>query len=84
MTAALAWLAGTRAGRWIATAMTGALITIGILARVYGAGQRAEESRQARDSIDDFRSRNKTDAEVAKMGAARQRGELASWVRNDG
>lgn len=38
MTAALAWLATTRAGRWLA-AGAGALVALDILARVYGAGR---------------------------------------------
>lgn len=61
LTAVLTWLAGTRAGRWLATISAGALIALGIFARVYGAGQRAEESRQGPDSLDDLRSRNRTD-----------------------
>ncbi len=83
MTAVLAWLATTRAGRWLAAAGAGTLVALGILARVYGAGRAAEESRQERDSLDDLRSRNRTDDEVDRLGAARRRDEFAGWVRDD-
>lgn len=83
MTAALAWLAGTRAGRWLAAAGAGALVALGIVVRVYGAGQRVEESRQEQDSLDALRTRNRIDDEVARLDARAARDELSRWVRDD-
>lgn len=45
MTAILAWLAGTHAGRWAASLFAAALVAAGVLWRAYNAGQQAEVSR---------------------------------------
>ncbi|MAU97684.1 MULTISPECIES: hypothetical protein [Aurantimonadaceae] len=83
MTTVLAWFAGTRVGHWLAAAGAGALVALGIVARVYGAGQRAEESRQTRDSLDALRERNRTDDQVDALSARARRDEFAGWVRDD-
>lgn len=83
MTAIFAWLATTRAGRWVLGASAAVALAAGVLLRAYGTGRDAEESRQARDSLDALRERNRIDDEVDALGDARRRNELARWVRVD-
>lgn len=84
MTATLAWIASTKADRWVASLAAATAIAAAVLLRVYGAGKDAEAAKQADENLESLRSRNRTDEVVDQIGDAARRDELARWVRDDG
>lgn len=78
----LAWLMGTRLGRWVMGMTAGLVAIIVLLWQVFAAGRKAERADQAEQSLENLREREKTDDEVAAMPAADRRKRLREWVRD--
>jgi len=79
----LALLATTRVGQTILW-VGGLAVAVGAIAlRLLAAGRAQERAKQDRASLDNLRSREKTDDEIARLDDRARRERLARWVRND-
>lgn len=77
----LTWLT-TRAGRWAAAIGAGLLALAVVLLRAFRAGKAAERARQAKQTLDNVRTRNEVDQDVARSGAGDVRKRLRDdWTR---
>lgn len=79
----IAWLAGTRVGRWAASVAAALAVITTILMRTHAAGRRAEQTARTEDALEAYRNRIQIDDDVDTLGRDRRRDELAGWVRDD-
>jgi uncharacterized membrane protein YraQ (UPF0718 family) len=78
-----AWFVTSKVGRAIAAGAAIALaIGIAVL-KVFSAGKDAERARQDRQSLENLRSRAKTDDEVHRLSDSDLNKRLDRWVRPD-
>ena len=78
----VAWLAGSKAGRWISAA----LLIIASLSLFAGhffiKGKEAAKARQTQEALNRLRGRMKSDETIARMSAAERRRRLSDdWSR---
>lgn len=79
----IAWLMGSKVGRYVALGLLiTALIAVAVW-RIYAAGQAREQARQAEAALKALRERIKVDDEVARMAPADRRKRLSEWVRDN-
>ncbi len=80
----LAWLTGSKIGRFFAGSFL-FVASIGIaLLKAFSAGQEKERAKQDRQSLKNIRERIKTDEEIRKMPSSDVRDNLRSdWLRDD-
>lgn len=83
MGSALAWFLNTRAGRWLAFAFTLLMAAAGVWLSGFRSGKGREQQKNQQQSLDNLRTRNKIDEEVARMPADVRRRELSRWVRDE-
>jgi len=74
-------LLATRIGRWLAGAATAILVVLGALGAARRSGRLAERQKQADTALENLRSREKTDDQVAQRDAGDRRRDLGRWVR---
>jgi len=84
MTAIIAWLMGSKIGRYVASGLLVAGIVGLALWRVFSAGKNAEAAKQLQQSLSNLRTRVKTDDDVSRMSADDRRRELSGWMQRDG
>ena len=82
MTAVLAWLLGSKAGRITVAVLLGAAAVGLTLWRAFAKGKAAEQAKQAQASLEVLRSRVKTDDTIARMSVAGRRERLRQWSRD--
>lgn len=77
---------------WFATSKTGQAIAAGFavagavgiaVLKVFNAGKSAERAREDRQSLENLRSRAKTNDEVSTLGSTDLDKRLSKWVRRD-
>lgn len=83
MTGALAWLLGSKAGRYVVIGLLGAAAVGLLVLRVYSAGRAAEKAKQAQQSLKNLRSRIQTDDEVGRLSSEERRRRLQEWTADD-
>lgn len=71
----------TRVGRWIAGAGVALAAVLTALGAARRSGRQAERQRQTEAALENLRSREKSDDEVARRGADDRRRDLGRWVR---
>jgi cytidylate kinase len=71
----------TRFGRWIAGVFAAALVFLGAMGAARRSGRLAERQKQTEAALENLRSREKIDDEVAQRGADARRRDLGRWVR---
>lgn len=79
----LAWLIGSKVGRYVALGLLIAASIGVVLLRVYSAGKSAEKARQAEAALRALRERIKTDDEITKLSPTARRERLSRWVSDD-
>lgn len=82
MLTVLAWLTGSKIGRYVAGAGIVAVIVSVVLWRTFAAGKKSAELDQKIGQLDALREKVKTDEEIRDMSAAERREQLAKWVRD--
>lgn len=80
----IAWLLGTRLGRWLAIAGAAALALGVALLRAFQLGKASERAKHDRQSLENLRNRSRVDDEVARMSDADRRKRLGRWVSDGG
>lgn len=79
----LALLASTRVGQTILW-VGGLAVTLGAIAlRLMSIGRAQERAKQDAAALDNLRSREKTDDEIARLDDRARRERLARWVPDD-
>ncbi len=82
MTWLLAWLTGSKLGRYAAVALTAvAAISLALL-KAFLAGRAKEKAKQTQASLENLRSRMKTDDEIRTMPRADRAKQLDRWMRD--
>lgn len=81
MEALVLWFATSKTGRVIAAAGALALAIGFALLKAFGAGKESERVAQDRQSLENIRERQATDAEVEGLGHADVDQRLDRWVR---
>lgn len=77
----IAWFATSKAGRFIAAAFA-LLFAIGIaVLKVFNAGKASERQRQDQQSLENLRSRARTDDEISTLTPDELGSRLDRWVR---
>lgn len=79
----LALLKASRVGSALLWILGIVLAAGAIVLRLLSAGRAQERARQDAQSLDNLRSRQETDRDVANLDDARLRGRLGRWVRDD-
>ena len=78
----IAWLAGSKVGRWISTALLIIASLSLFAARFYAKGKEAEKAKQTQEALNRLRRRMKSDETIARMSAAERRRRLSDdWSR---
>lgn len=79
----VAWLVGSKLGRYVALGLLFAA-ALGVLVwRIYAAGAAKERARQAEAALNALRTRIKVDDDISKLSDAQRRERLNRWVRDD-
>jgi hypothetical protein len=79
----VAWFATSKVGRAIAAGAAIALaIGIAVL-KIFSAGRDAERAQQDRQSLQNLRTRQETNAEIDGLGGADLDRRVDRWVRDD-
>nr|WP_321464021.1 hypothetical protein [uncultured Cohaesibacter sp.] len=73
----IAWLAGSKARRWIAVALLTAASLSLFAARFYVRGKEAEKTKQTQEALNRLRERIKSDETIARMSASERRHRLS-------
>jgi hypothetical protein len=82
MLSALAWLIGSKVGRYLALGLLAAATVAVIVARVYSAGKRDEQLKQTQASLNAVRDKVKSDEAIMRLPAsARRKRLLDEWSR---
>jgi hypothetical protein len=82
-TPVVTWFLTSKVGRTIA-AGAGIALAVGIaVLKVFSAGKAAERARQDQQSLENLRSRAKTDDEVRNLDVVDFNKRLDRWVRPD-
>ena len=78
----IAWLAGSKAGRWISVALL-VIASLSIFAsRFYAKGKEAEQAKRTQEALKRLRERMKSDETIARMSTAERRRRLSDdWSR---
>lgn len=77
------WFTTSKVGRAVAAGLAiAAAIGIAVL-KVFNAGKATERAKQDRQSIDNFKKRQDTDADINGLGHADVDERLSRWVRDD-
>jgi cation transport regulator ChaC len=63
----IAWLIGSKVGRYIALGLLAAATVAVIIARVYSAGKNEEKMKQTQASLNAVRQRVKSDEAVSRL-----------------
>jgi hypothetical protein len=74
-------LLATRVGRWLAGAAAGVVAILAVLGAARRSGRLAERQKHTEAALENLRSREKTDEDVARRGADDRRRDLGRWVR---
>ena len=73
----IAWLAGSKVGRWISIALL-IIASLSLLAaRFYAKGKEAEKAKQTQKALKHLRERINSDETIARMSAAERRRRLS-------
>ena len=73
----VAWLAGSKAGRWISAALL-IIASLSLLAwRIYAKGKEAEKAKHTQEALKRLRERIKSDETIARLSAAERRRRLS-------
>lgn len=82
MLSALAWLVGSKVGRYLALGLLALATVAVIVARVYSAGKRDEQLKATQASLDAVRQKVKSDEAIRRLPASeRRRRLLDEWSR---
>jgi hypothetical protein len=84
MIKALAWLAGSKAGRTAAAIFLALAGFAFAILRAFTAGKAAEKAKAQAATMKTLQSRLKTDDEIARLTPDQRRERLRGWVSNDG
>jgi hypothetical protein len=82
MTAVLAWLLGSRIGRYLAIGGLAAVLVLIVIARIRAGGRNAELLRATQEATRRVLDRIKVDEEIRAMPRARRRERLRQWARD--
>ena len=77
------WFATSKLGRSIALAAAATLAVGLAVLKVFNAGKASERAAQDRQSLENIRERQKTDAEVDSIGHADLDQRMSRWVRDE-
>ncbi len=78
----LAWLAGSKVGRWIATVLLILTVLSVFALRIYTKGKQAERFKQTEESLKRLRERMKSDADISRVPAGERRKRLSDdWFQ---
>ena len=70
-------------GRWIVGGLALLVVAGGLYFKIYSDGAASERAKQARETLENLRDRNRTDETVNKLPAPDLDRELGRWVPND-
>jgi len=77
----IAWLIGSKLGRYVALGSLAA-VAIGVfILRIYSAGKNAAALKQQQQSINNLRERIRLDTEIRNLPATERKQRLDRWVR---
>jgi hypothetical protein len=82
MTAVLAWLLGSKIGRYLAICVLAAALVFIVIARIRAGGRNAERLRANQEATRRVLDRIKVDQEIQSMPRARRRERLRQWARD--
>lgn len=78
----LAWLAGSKVGRWIATVLLILTVLSVFALRIYTKGKQAERFKQTEEALKRLRERMKSDADISRVPAGDRRKRLSDdWFQ---
>lgn len=78
----VAWLIGSKVGRYIALGLLAAATVAVIIARVYSAGKNEEKMKQTQASLNAVRQKVKSDEVISRLSPdARRERLLNEWSR---
>lgn len=78
----LAWLTGSKVGRYLALGLLAVSVVGVVLLRVYAAGKRDEQLKQTQASLNAVREKVKSDEAIRRLSASeRRRRLLDEWSR---
>ncbi|GGE36437.1 hypothetical protein GCM10007276_12430 [Agaricicola taiwanensis] len=80
MTAIIAWLTGSTVGRYVASGLLIAAVVAVAVWRIFAAGKNAEAAKQIQQSLENLRTRVKTDDEISRLSPDQRRERLRGWV----
>jgi hypothetical protein len=73
----VAWLAGSKIGRWVASVFL-ILSALSVIAlRIYSKGKQAERFKQTEEALKRVRERMKSDADIGRMPSGERRKRLS-------
>lgn len=82
MLSVLAWLTGSKVGRYIALGLLAVSVVGVVVLRVYAAGKRDEQLKQAQASLSAVRDKVKSDEAIRRLSASERRRKLLNeWSR---
>nr|WP_319485660.1 hypothetical protein [uncultured Cohaesibacter sp.] len=73
----VAWLAGSKAGRWVSIALLVIASLSVFAARFYAKGKEAEQAKRTQEALKRLRERMKSDEAIARMSATERRRRLS-------
>ncbi|WP_090075589.1 hypothetical protein [Cohaesibacter marisflavi] len=73
----ISWLAGSKAGRWISTALLIIASLLLLAWRIYASGKEAQKAKHTQEALKRLRERIKSDEAIARMSAAERRRRLS-------
>ena len=76
MMSVLAWLAGSRLGRWVATSLIIIVLIGSIALTFYRRGQKAEQAKRTTEALKRLKERIKVDENIRRMPAGERRRRL--------
>tara|TARA_R110002167_G_scaffold42512_2_gene129097 strand:+ start:2170 stop:2427 length:258 start_codon:yes stop_codon:yes gene_type:complete len=82
LTAALAWLLGSKLGRWGAFALLAVLLALIALKAASRSGERKAMAKVAAARIKSLQTALRANNEITQMSAADRRAYVARWLRD--
>lgn len=82
MTAILAWLTGSKIGRYAAAALAFMAALSVVILKAFLAGQAKERAKQTKASLDALRTRVTTDDEISRLPRADRKRAISEWMRD--
>lgn len=79
----LAWMLGSKIGRWAFGVLLGVAFVGMVLLRVYSEGRTRERARQREEALRRLLERAKKDDEITRLGPDDRLRRLERWVRPD-